>query len=87
MWPFVLYLWALERVGIAELYSTDLSLQRDLINQAQFPRWTHSHNPLQQWAGGNRGLLAGGLVAGMRRASEECATDANNSAPAQTPDS
>ena len=59
MWEFVLYAWALEDAGIAELRQSDPARQEDLIGQLDLPAWVKNAFPVTPWCKGQRSMKPG----------------------------
>ena len=85
MWEFVLYLWALEEAGIAELRSTDPATQEDLLSQMRLPVWARRALPITQWTQGQRAMTPGRAYLGMNIGTEERPRSLIAAVPAQRP--
>ena len=85
MWEVVLYLWALEEAGIAELRHTDPAAQEDLLAQVGLPLWASRAFPMTQWTQGQRGMTPGRAFLGMNIRNEDKPRSLIALVPAQRP--
>ena len=86
MWEWVVYLLILETCGMAELKSSNVGLQEDLLSQLELPAWARTAMPIRQWTRGEKGMTPGHLYAGMKMGALERARSLTSRAPAFPPE-